>query len=178
MSMTAYCTPEAMVRSSRFGQGASKAFAVLDGVQAAEILRVVRPWLDAEIDKDRTVFAQNTAHSAVPRVQVIKRIRFRVPRLACQTRKAEPTAARNVDGAVSFIGAVLTEAVHQVRGGSMGDGHERPQIHQQAAVAIQPHHPLVRPSQSDAQRMRGALPHSAGKSVVQITGTDVQPFLC
>ena len=36
---------------------------------------------------------------------------------------------------------------------------------------------LVRPSQGDAQGMRGALPHGASKRVVQIAGTDVEPFL-
>src|SRR5712692_8452667 len=84
-------------RTSRFIQRAAKALAVLDGVQAAEIFRVVLSWLDVEIDEDRTLFAQDMAHSAVPLVEVRKRIRFRVPRLACQTRKADLAAARNVD---------------------------------------------------------------------------------
>ena len=78
---------------------------------------------------------------------------------------------------VGFVSAVLTETVHQVPGRSMGDGHERAQIHQQAAVAVEHHHSPVMPSQGDAQGMRGALPHGASKRVVQVTGTDVEPFL-
>jgi len=37
-------------------QSAAKALAILNGVQALEIFRVVFPWLNVEIDEDRAIF--------------------------------------------------------------------------------------------------------------------------
>ena len=37
-------------------QSATKALAILDGVQALEIFRVVFPWLDVEINEERAIF--------------------------------------------------------------------------------------------------------------------------
>src|SRR5215813_2718877 len=96
------------LRSSRLSQSTAKALAVLYGVQAAEIFRVVLPWLDVEIDENRAIFVQDTVHGALPLVQMRKRIRLRIPCLACQTGKADLASARNIDGAIGFVGAVLT----------------------------------------------------------------------
>src|SRR5215831_17789120 len=93
-----------VMRSSRVSQGAAKAFAVLNGVQALEVLWIWFPWLDVEIDENRAVFVQNTIHGTLPCVQVIKRIRFGIPRLACQTRKADRASARNIYSPVGFVG--------------------------------------------------------------------------
>src|SRR5262249_57221758 len=97
-------------RSSRLRQRTAKALAILDIVQTSEIFRVGLPWLDVESDEDRALFAQETARRALPLVQARKRIRFRIPRLACQAWKADLASARDVYSPVGFVGAVLAEA--------------------------------------------------------------------
>ena len=63
--------------------------------------------------------------------------------------------------AVRLVGAVAGDEMHEVlrRGGA--DGHERAEIHQQTAVAIDQDHAPVRVAERKTERMRGAEPHGA-----------------
>ncbi len=59
------------MRFSRVHQSAAKALAGLDGIQAVEILRVVLPWLDVEIDEDWAIFVQDTSHARIENANAI-----------------------------------------------------------------------------------------------------------
>ena len=85
--------------------------------------------------------------------------------------------ARDGDGAVGLVGAVLADAVDKVLGGGVGDGDDGAQVHEQAAVAVQHHHPLVGPAQGQAQGVGRTLSHGAGEGVVEVAGRDVDPLL-
>jgi len=45
--------------------------AILDGIQAVEILRIVLPWLDVEIDEDWAIFMQDTSHARIGNANAI-----------------------------------------------------------------------------------------------------------
>ena len=60
-----------MMRASRVGQGTAKALAVLDVVQASEILWVGFAGLDVEIDEDWAIFMQDTSHARIGNANAI-----------------------------------------------------------------------------------------------------------
>src|SRR5215469_11400104 len=73
---------------------------------------------------------------------------------------------------VGLIGSVFEHEMEQVPGRDLGDGDKRPEIHQQAAVAVEHKYALV----WSAERVRGPEPHRAGRDVIQRTAADRDPI--
>ena len=89
--------------------------------------------------------------------------------------KLDAAAARDRMAAVGLVGAVLADEMKQVLRRRLGDGDQRAEVHQQAAVAVEHDHPLVGPAEREAERMRGREPHRAVREIVERVRPDVDP---
>ena len=77
--------------------------------------------------------------------------------------------------AVGLVGAVLDHDMDEVLRRGRGNGHEAPEIHQQAAVALQADDALVRASKRQPQRMGGVEPHRTDGKVIERALPKVEP---
>ena len=69
---------------------------------------------------------------------------------------------------IHFINAIFKHEMMQVLRRGIGDAHQRTEIHQQAAVAVEHQHMPVGVGQRQPESVRRGLPHRPGGDIVQI----------
>lgn len=80
--------------------------------------------------------------------------------------------------AIRLIGAALAQEVHEVIWLLAGDRHQRAEIHQEAAVAVEHDDAPVVPGQRQAERAGRGLTHRADRVIgKRVIGRDAERFL-
>ena len=98
-----------------------------------------------------------------------------VPRRAREAREIHPLTARNRMPAIGFISSILADEMKKVLWRGFRGRHQSSDVHEQAAIAIEHDHPLVRPPERQPQPVRGCQSHGAMREVIERMRSDVDP---
>ena len=128
------------------------------------------------VDEHRPLLLQYRADPFTERGKVGELVDAAIARGAREAGEADATGAGNRVAAVGLVSAVFADEMDEVARRDLGDGHQAPEIHQQAAVAVEHDDALVGASQRQSQRMRRGLAHRADAEVDQRLRLDRPPF--
>src|SRR3989442_1269550 len=124
--------------------------------------------------KDRPLLAEDMSDLLLEGGEVEE---FVALRIACRAREAPEIELRVRErmSAVRLVGAILAEEMDQVPGRGGADRHQRSEIHQQAAVAVEDDDAPVRPAERETEPARGSEPHRAERIVIERARRELEP---
>src|SRR6185312_3689480 len=156
-------------------EGGTGRGAVDEGV----VLRGRRAGDELQRDEDRAGLGEKSGDLGLEIVERRDRVGAAIAGGACEGGEIDLIAAGDRMAAIRLVFAILTDEMQEVRRLLIGDGDERAEVHEQAAIAIEHDDALVGPCQRKAKRAGRGLSHRADRVIGEgVVGRDAVPFLC